>query len=540
MVLPMVSSDTSYDIAVELGNSKQLSLYKFTKYPEIDNVVDHLLKEMVVSYGIDTKKARPSTIANLRYHIQFYVLNLYKAYLRDPDMVVAYSRHTNWYAKWNAKHPKEKQKLSYRYSGDPPPRGKPVLTFLEQNKYIRTWSHMRNPDKHNKSYQPRMRARDNKLINLIEQYGVSKNMVEEDYSSEELIVFKGKKCWKNSDGKLIRKVCEIPDNPLARQMRSNLEKINALMEKSDIRVTITDQDLEAINVKRHNEGKQPIKMPDFSRKRLHRVFHDGSFERHGRYYGAWYEGIYKELRSYITIDGAPTLELDFSSHHAYLCYKLADAEPPSGGLYLLDGYSKDIRKVIKNIFFKMLNSKSKEAAMGAIRAWLNGWAGVGIKKKKEPQIPEELGNLKSGDDLDHLMEMVLTKHAPIRQYFYNPKISGILTNIDSQVTDHILRYFTSMKIPVLPIHDSYIIDARVIFHLQEYMHKVIREGLNINIPISNDNIKGLVRRLALMAEQKILVTPDDPVTIKFITDIMQYGEELEKLHGKMTSSPSRC
>ncbi len=105
-------------------------------------------------------------------------------------------------------------------------------------------------------------------------------------------------------------------------------------------------------------------------------------------------------------------------------------------------------------------------------------------------------------------------------------------------TDHILRYFTSMNIPVLPIHDSYIIDARVIFHLQEYMHKVIREGLNIHIPISNDNIKGLVNRLTLMAEQKILVTPEDPATIKFITDIMQYGEELEKLHGKMISSPS--
>jgi hypothetical protein len=531
MVLSMVNTDTSYDQAMKLKNSKQLSLYKFTKHPEIDKAVDHLLKEMVVSYGIDTKKARPSTIANLRYHIQFYVLNLHKAHLRDPDMVVAYSRHTNWYAKWNAKHPKEKQKLSYRYSGDPPPRGKPVLTFLEDQDYIRTWSHMRNPDKHNKSYQPRMRARD-KLINLIEQYGVSENMVEEDYSSEELIVFKGKKCWKNNDDKLIRKICKTPDTRFARKMRSSLEKINALMEKSDIRVTITDKDLEAINAKRDSEDEKLIKMPvDFSRKRLHRVFHDGSFERHGRYYGAWYQSIYKELRPYITIDQAPTLELDYSSIHPRICYKLADAKPPAGDLYELDGYSKGTRDFLKKTFLIMINSKDATAAMSAIRQK--------VKHFKEIDAPAELGNL-TKDDLGPLFKKFIDRHAPIRQYFYNPKISGILTNIDSQVADHILRYFTSMNIPVLPIHDSYIIDARVIFHLQEYMHKVIREGLNINIPISNDNIKGLVSRLALMAEQKILVTPDDPVTIKFITDIMQYGEELEKLHGKMTGSPSTC
>lgn len=516
----MVSKDLKLDKVMELKNSSELKAYTLSKYPEYDNVINFLFKEMVAYYGL---VLRQSGVIKLRNHLKFYVLNLYKAHLRNPDMVIAYSNDINWYSKWNKNH--RKLKLSYPYSvGFPTKGGKPALTFLEQHKYIRTWSSMRNPAKHDKSYQPRMRAR-GKLIKLIEQYGIKDQVIVEDRSDDELIVFKGKKLKSG-----IRKVCKTPNTKPIRQMRSNLKKINALMEKSDIRVTIPDEALEAINAERKKAKKKPIKMPDFSRTRLHRVFHDRSVQRHGRYYGAWYEGIYKELRPYITIDGAPTLELDFSSLHAYLCYKLAGTKPPAGDLYQLDEYTKDTRKVIKKIFFNMLNAKTKKAARGATRNWITGWQGVGKELKKDkPQIPDELGNLKSGTDLDNLMDKILTKHKPIRHYFFNPEMSGILTNIDGQITDHILRYYTSMDIPVLPIHDSYVIDARLVYHLQKYMHKVIREGLGISIPISKADIKGLASILAVKAEQKIFDDPDDPATIEFLKESLRFLGATEKL-----------
>jgi hypothetical protein len=501
-----MTSDTvnsKYDKAQELGNSCRLKIYKSSNYPEVLGVVNFLYEEMIKQYGLS--KLRASSEEQLRKHMQFYVLNLYKAYTRNPAMVVAYSQDTSWYSKWNKKHRNKKDKLSYLYSVQSPPKGKPVITFLKECGYVKPFGYIHDrTDPRNRSFQSRMRAR-KKLIDLIEQHGVKDNMIEEDYSDEELIVLKGvnrkpKPRW----------TVVTPNTPQVRDLRANVEKINAVMMKSDIRVTITEEELAAINRKRAANGEKLMPMPvDFSSKRLHRVFHDRRFDRHGRFYGAWYENTHKELRPYITIDGAPTLELDYTSIHPYLCYAHAEVKPPSGGLYSLDRYSEDTRPVIKNITLKMLNASSDKAAIGAVRNWITGYR-VGKKpKKKLPQIPTELGNLKSGTDLGNLMDKILDKHAPIRHYFFNSEISGILTNIDGQITEHILLYFADMGIPVLPIHDSYIIDARAYLALREYMIRVTQEGLGIYIPITNDNFPHLLVKLMEIVEQRQKENPDD-------------------------------
>jgi hypothetical protein len=75
---------------------------------------------------------------------------------------------------------------------------------------------------------------------------------------------------------------------------------------------------------------------DFSRKRLHRVFLDRrhKLDRGGRFYGAWYQNIPKEYRQHIMIDGAPTMELDYSALHPNLLYYHAGVDPPKGGISL--------------------------------------------------------------------------------------------------------------------------------------------------------------------------------------------------------------
>jgi hypothetical protein len=85
-----LDKDRKYNKARELRNSTPLRKYKSLNSPEVISVVDHLYDEMVGVYGLSL--IRSSSIKNLRHHIEFFVLNLYKVYCNDPTKVIAYSR----------------------------------------------------------------------------------------------------------------------------------------------------------------------------------------------------------------------------------------------------------------------------------------------------------------------------------------------------------------------------------------------------------------------------------------------------------------
>ena len=158
-----------------------------------------------------------------------------------------------------------------------------------------------------------------------EQFNIDGIIIESDNTNVETVRLKGKKPKKkkkrDKNGKLKtiqppRKLLETPNNPTAREMRKNLKLINDVMAKADITLAIPADELSYLNMMLINdvEHKSPL---DFSRKRLRRVFLDGSrkLDVGGRFYGAWYQGVPKIYRKDILIDGFFTMEPDFSSYH---------------------------------------------------------------------------------------------------------------------------------------------------------------------------------------------------------------------------------
>jgi hypothetical protein len=552
-----MEADKNYVKALELGNSCLLTKYKGSKYPEVlSRAIDHLFEEMVETEEI--RLTRASSKNKLRHHIQFFVLNLYKVYHRDPTKVIAYSRDSKWYSDKKGINCRRKFNLSFRYSVQNPPIGKPVITFLEKQGYIKTFGFKNVRSGSGRSYQSRMRA-EQKLIDLIEDhYEIDEQMVEEDYSGEETIIVKGLKpkptykyVWKDGKRKnkkfqKKRKICKTPNKPIVRQMRANLEIINALMEQSDIRVIITDEELAAINRKRIKDDLDPINRPvDFSRKRLHRAFLDRRLDRGGRFYGPWYQGIQKEFRQYITINGAPTLELDYSAIHPNLIYAIEKATPPVGDMYRLDDYSEDTRNFLKFMFLMMINAKDANSAKGAIRAKAFGWT-KGRKKKqtKKPKIkiPAELGRLQD-EYLDPVVNQFIEKHEPIRDYFFSPQRFGFpfgnwLMYLDSQITEHILLHYAAQNIPVLPVHDSYIVDARVFEDLGRIMDKAIYDNFEKTFKISNDNLGELFKKMAGIIKQDIIDNPNDPRLRQLESDLAGPMEEIDKTIGKLKNISS--
>ncbi len=494
--------DRRYIKARELRNSTPLRKYKSSNSPEVISVVDHLFDEMVNVYGLSL--TRLSSTEKLKNHIEFFVLNLYKVYCNDPTKVIAYSRDRNAYSGKKSKY-KHKFGLSFRYSVDEGKDGKPVISFLKKLGYIETFGFQYDKKNPNNRYQSRMKATP-KLINLItEEYNVSDEMVEEDYTGEELIVVKGlkpKPKWitviengkkKRKKIKRKRKVCKTPDKPIVREMRKNLEIINEVMEKAEITLDISEDELLKLKAylrKDINPNKWDI---NFSKKRLHRSFLDRRFDRGGRFYGAWYQNIPKEYRQRIMIDGLPTLELDYSALHPNLLYYYAGIDPPKSDLYELDGYSKDARKFIKSFFLKMINSPSPYVAKGSIRE--------DAFEKKKVKIPAELGKLED-KDLDPLIDKLLEKHEPIRKYIFKVKdLGNILQCLDSKIAEKVLLYFAHEGIPALPLHDSFRINAGAYKKLEEVMNRVIEENFRIPIPISDDHEPLLERAIHKIEEQ---------------------------------------
>ena len=196
------------------------------------------------------------------------------------------------------------------------------------------------------------------------------------------------------------------------------------------------------------------------------------------------------------IDGAPTLELDYSSLHPNLLYHYAGVEPPGSDLYELDGYPKEYRKFFKAVFLRMINSASRNDAKGSIRE--------AAFAKGKLKIPAELGKLED-KYLDPVIDKLLEKHKPLadKSIFKDKDLGNKLQNIDSKLAEKVLLHFALDGIPVLPLHDSFRIDARLYDKLQEIMHRVIITNFGRPIRISNDDYVPLLGRLIGMAEEKI-------------------------------------
>ena len=543
-----LDKDRRYNKARELRNSTPLRKYKCLISPEVTSVVDHLYEEMVGVYGLNL--IRKSSIDNLKYHIEFFILNLYKVYCNDPTKIIAYSRDRNAYSGKKSKY-KHKFGLSFRYSVDEGKGGKPVISFLEKRGYIETFGFQHDKRNPNNSYQSRMRATP-KLINLIvDQYAVSEDMIEHDVSDDETIVVKGVKpkpkyVYVIENGKKKRKklkrkrrVCKTPDKSLVREMRKNLEIINEVMDRAEITLDISDDELKKLNARMLNDPDPNKQVIDFSRKRLYRVFLDRRLDRGGRFYGPWYQNIPKEYRQHIMIDGAPTLELDYSALHPNLLYYYAGVDPPEGDLYELEGYSEDTRNFMKAMFLRMINSPSPYEAKGSIRKAAFYVSKKTKKRKKRLKIPAELGKLED-KYLDPLLDKFLEKHHPLKDYIFKAKdLGNILQNVDSQIVEKVLLYFALEGITVLPLHDSFRIDARVYDKLEEIMHRVIIESFGAPIRISNDDYVPLVNKMFGMVEEQIKGGDFDEGRLdSLINDLedsilfSKVGEKLRKLKNK--------
>jgi hypothetical protein len=181
--------------------------------------------------------------------------------------------------------------------------------------------------------------------------------------------------------------------------------------------------------------------------------------RWGRYYGGWWQSIPREWREYIRIDGSPVVEIDYSGLHIILLYGLEQIDywkDVGKDPYELEEYKhiSGMRDLLKIVLLTVINAKSREAAIKAIRKEIN-------ENKENYQW-----FIKEGIDIQDLVDKFSEAHKPIQKYFF--KDYGVkLQRTDSRIAERVINEFTIEEIPVLCLHDSFIVAI-------EYKEKILR------------------------------------------------------------------
>jgi hypothetical protein len=454
-------------------NSTKLCRFRTEKYLGVTGCSESILNDMKLVKGLFPQ--RPSDVKKLQHHVTFFVVNLYHVYLQDPSRWVSYSRNKMKYTGKDSKY-KHTFKLSHEYSVNK------VIQFLLDNLYIEQSPFIHHSDP-SKSRQSRIRATQ-KLIDLIRQLEEEEELPippgdddawgdgdDGDEYGEETIVVKGLKSkpkWiiREVDGvkskvkiKGKRKICQTPDTPYVRQLRDNLQKINALMQMTEISLNVTPDELKELNHLLRGDKKSGTPVIDFTRKRLHRVFVDRRLDRGGRFYGPWYQVIPKEYREKIMINGVPVLEPDFSGYHPRILYAMKHLPLPEDP-YRLDGYpeTEEIRKFLKGMLLSIVNAKDEQDAIVGMRGQRFKDAKKARKSGKEivPLGIEPLTDEKYREVMGKLMH----RHEPIKEFFYT-EMGSYLQYLDSQIAEAVMLYFAGAGRACLPVHDSFMVDFRL-------------------------------------------------------------------------------
>jgi hypothetical protein len=218
-----------------------------------------------------------------------------------------------------------------------------------------------------------------------------------------------------------------------------------LLASSEITISYWDKRL-----KRRREQKILVGQHN---KFVYRVFSRGSFECHGRFYGGWWTRVPSEMRKEIFIDGRPTHEVDFKSLHIHLLSArsgvLLPADPYRLPIELFVDLDADTqRQWMKALILHSINSKSTKEAFKAFRH--DAKYGDPMKNATDKQL--------------QLLLSEFVKCYPHLEKFLCSDQGIYLMRQDSDIAAEVIRLMTLQGIPVLCVHDSFIVD---VFHWVE-------------------------------------------------------------------------
>jgi hypothetical protein len=333
----------------------------------------------------------------------------------------------------------------------------------------------------------RMRATP-KLLALLQEHGVRMRAIR---SGRDFPLIR----LKNQNKMLIPLPTDGASRTRIEQMESNLQHINTLIERTFIGLHVTDSRLKQINRRLSND--QDRFALNFARKKLYRVFNNGSLERGGRFTGGWWQDVPSDDRPHIYVGGPQShyakfsAEVDYSSMFPSIAYALLGKELDDSA-YRLGGNElpKPIRKVVKQTLLTMLMEESPEKTRKAVHKALSD-----DEIKRDPDKHRQILEWKKRNagktymlpfedcapegcpPLVEIIKAMEKQHEPLAQdFFYDPDMGLYLMYRESQIAERVMLDMAEQGAPVLPIHDSFIAMTSWVGYAHEHDQKTGQGG----------------------------------------------------------------
>lgn len=404
-------------------HSRPIDVHRWSDHPEVVGVVETIWQANFDD--LDAKgRSGPKPKLSFRHQLRILVLDLYVAWREDPELSIGVSMSENSWETWSRYNALGISKNLIRLINGLESKG---LIDLAKGSY-------------GGPYAPSNRiTRIRAAEPMRELFRIAK------FTRDDVIQGPKQECiiLKAGEGDAAKQI-EYEDTAATKRMRDELKAYNQVLADHFIDIPSLDRPWVERDDGKGGTTKSYI---DHHHQFTRRIFSRGNWGCNGRFYGPWWQQIGKTLRNQIFINDTPTVEVDYKGLHVSILSAQKgvriEGDPYALPAGLVSGAPPDLqRELVKKLVLTALNAKSKKAAFASFRdGFVTGHMGKGLANKELEALLVAFT-----DRHPHLADCVCTDQGIL------------LMNIDSRITAVVHRFFTSKGIPVLSVHDSFIID----------------------------------------------------------------------------------
>uniref|UniRef100_UPI000D696ED6 hypothetical protein n=1 Tax=Albibacillus kandeliae TaxID=2174228 RepID=UPI000D696ED6 len=436
--------------------SKPLDVHRYCEHPEARKLIRSIWEDCFGAPSeANTRKGGVKPKASSLTQLGTTITDLYAAWSTDPELSLGVAMNN---AAWDTGSRYNKIGLSRQTPT--------IIRCLQENGYI--------------DLSPGSYAGPGAATNRITRIRAAERLRalfrEVKFGPQHLLTHPGKECIIMRGSERSERNLEYEDTSEARRMREDLTAYNQLLQRTFI--DVPDQELPFIErpiksgAKRGEVTRQSVcGMDNF----VHRVFNREDWRCGGRFYGGWWQNCGSEYRKRIHINDEPTVEVDYRALHvAILAAKQGiklEGDPYELEAGVVEGLEADEqRRLVKLLTLVALNAPSRKAACSAFR----DQAPTGSREKSMTNA-----------ELGRVLYAVVERHPFLRDGLCSDQ--GIhLMNTDSRIAALVLRSFTRRGIPVLCIHDSFIIGYSKAILLKRAMKLAALRVIGSEVEVSNN------------------------------------------------------
>jgi hypothetical protein len=418
--------------ANDLAHSRPLDVHTWSDHPEVNAFVDHIYAHHFKGGNANIRKR----------HLKVILLDLYVAWTQDPTLKIAYSRNVNQYepgSRYNALHISKMTPT--------------VIDRLIEAGFV----------DHVKGFKDRREGGSGWISRMWPTERLVEMFKDAKFGFLDIGGYEARECiiLRDSAGDEI----EYEDTSETKRMRTVLQDYNSLLRETFIDIPTLEEPF--IVSESHDKARAHKLQINQRDKFVRRIFNRGAWDKGGRFWGGWWQRCPKEWRTSIFIDDKATSEVDYSGLHIVMLYaqqKIDYWTEVGEDPYRIDTLpfldtEDQTRSVAKQLLLTALNAKDDKSAFGAFRQ--DAQAGSPEKQLKDIQLAYILGNLRE-------------RHKPIADSMASD--AGIdLMNLDAKITERLIEAFTEQGVPILTIHDSYIVPYGLESELKGQMQKAFEE-----------------------------------------------------------------